>query len=144
MALEEALIEATRFFTRDVLGTEAELFDDTCPHREAWTATIDTTGDENWRVTVQIARHSLEKMAYLFLNEESPDEEALTDLIQEIANLIVGRAKVVAASKGVGFNISTPDFKGEQAPVCDAADKRINFLFEGDVFTIAAHKAEQP
>lgn len=139
MALEEALIEATQFFTRDVLGTEAELFD-SCPLNHAWAADIRTQGDENWRVTVHIARPSLEKMAYLFLNEEEPDGEVLSDLIKEITNLIVGRAKVTAASRGVNFNITTPDFKGDTIPVCANAEKRINFQFEGDVFTITAHK----
>lgn len=139
MALEEALIEATRFFTRDVLGSEAELFEN-CPLNPAWAAAVHTQGDENWRVTVYITQPSLEKMAFLFLNEEQPDSEALTDLIKEIANLIVGRAKVTAAGRGVNFNITTPKFEGDQTPVCNAADKRISFQFEGNPFTITAHK----
>lgn len=139
MALEEALIEATRFFTRDVLGAEAELFD-SCPLTHSWAACVHTEGDENWRVTVHIAQPSLEKMAFLFLNEEQPDGEVLTDLIKEISNLIVGRAKVTAAARGVNFNITTPDFKGDAVSICRGADKCINFQFEGDIFTITAHK----
>lgn len=139
MALQSALIEATQFFTRDVLATEVELFD-TCPLTKAWVASIDITGDENGQVAVHIPEKSLRKMAVLFLFEEDPSHETLSDLIGEIANLIVGRAKVTAQAKGVGFDISTPNFHGHEKSVTTGADRHINFLFEEEVFSITFHE----
>ncbi len=142
MVLQEALIEATRYFTRDVLGTEAELFD-ACPLKEAWVASITITGDAAYEVAVHVPHESLKRMAFLFLYEDAPDEAVLTDLIGEIANLIVGRAKVVAQSKGLEFEISTPRFHGSEEPIATGPDLHINFLFEEEVFSITAHEADR-
>ncbi len=142
MLLQEALIEATRYFTRDILDTEAELFD-SCPLTEAWAASIDITGDIESTVTIHIPQKSLEKMALLFLCEETPTEEVLTDLIGEIANLIIGRAKVTAKEKGLDITISTPRFHGNQEPIKGGADRHINFLFEGEVFSITTHQEQR-
>lgn len=49
-----------------------------------------------------------------FLGEENPDEQALEDMAKELANLTVGRAKVMTQELGKSFNISTPDFLGHR------------------------------
>ena len=138
MALQKALIEATQFFTKDVLDSEVELFD-SCPLGTAWVASITISGDENAEVTVHIPEKSLRQMAMLFLCEDAPSHEVLSDLIGEIANLIVGRAKVTAAANGVNFDISTPRFHGNEEPVLAGGDPHINFLFEEEVFSITVH-----
>jgi CheY-specific phosphatase CheX len=102
-----------------------------------YVAGIDINGDANHTVNLYIKRKTLEKMAYLFLFDETPDETVLTDLIQEIANLIVGKAKVVAAEKGLNFNISTPTFLSDNAQVSEN-DLEINFMFDDEIFSIAA------
>lgn len=137
--LKESLIDATKFFAKDVLNTEVSLFE-SCPMDSFYAAKIAINGDANYHVTVYINRESLSKMAYLFLFEEDPDDATLTDLIKEITNLIVGKAKVIAAAGGLNFDISTPDFISDSTTVGEN-DMEINFMFEDQVFSIAA-KAE--
>ena len=138
--LENALTEATKFFVNDVLGSNADIFE-SCVLGHAWAASITTKGDKECKITVYIADKSLTKMAFLFLYDENPDIETKTDLIKEIANLIVGKAKVLASEHNMSFDISTPTFEGDKERVCEKADKSINFLFEEEVFSITAHKA---
>ncbi|PAF46845.1 chemotaxis protein CheX [Helicobacter sp. 12S02634-8] len=47
-----------------------------------------------------------------FLLDENPTQDTLMDMSQELANLIIGRAKVITKQKGGNFNISTPKFLG--------------------------------
>lgn len=133
--LKESLIEATKFFAKDVLDSEVTLFE-SCPMDSFYAAKIDIQGDESHSVTVYINQKSLEKMAYLFLFEENPDKEVLEDLIKEITNLIVGKAKVVASAGGFNFDISTPTFISDSTNVAEN-DMEINFLFDNEVFSIA-------
>ncbi len=49
-----------------------------------------------------------------FLGEHNPDEQALEDMAKELANLTVGRAKVMAQELGKSFNISTTEFLGHR------------------------------
>lgn len=137
--LKESLIEATQFFAKDVLGTEVSLFE-SCPMDTFYAAKIAINGDANYEVTVYINKESLSKMAYLFLFEENPDEATLTDLIKEITNLIVGKAKVIAAAGNLAFDIATPEFISDSTGVSEN-DIEVNFMFEDQVFSIAA-KAE--
>ncbi len=137
--LKESLIEATQFFAKDVLGSEVSLFE-SCPMDSFYAAQIAINGDANYRVAVYINKESLTKMAYLFLFEEDPDDATLKDLIKEVTNLIVGKAKVIAAGSGLNFDISTPDFISDNTTVSEN-DMEINFMFEDHVFSIAA-KAE--
>lgn len=134
--LKKSLIEATHFFAKDVLNSEVSLFE-SCPTDSFYAAQIDINGDANQTISVYINHNSLAKMAYLFLFEEDPTHDVLEDLIKEIANLIVGKAKVVAADLGLHFDISTPRFLSSDTKV-DASDMEINFIFEGDIFSIAA------
>lgn len=134
--LKKSLIEATHFFAKDVLSSEISLFE-SCPMGSFYAAKIGVTGDVNYNITVYINKESLSKMAYLFLFEEDPDDETLKDLIKEISNLIVGKAKVVAAAEGLNFDISTPDFISDNTGV-DDNDMEINFMFEDQIFSIAA------
>lgn len=134
--LKKSLIEATHFFAKDVLASEISLFE-SCPMGSFYAAQIGVMGDINYNITVYINKESLSKMAYLFLFEEDPDDETLKDLIKEISNLIVGKAKVVAAAEGLNFDISTPDFISDNTSV-DENDMEINFMFEDQIFSIAA------
>ncbi len=49
-----------------------------------------------------------------FLGDEKPDENALEDMARELANLVVGRAKVMTQEIGKNFTISTPDYLGHR------------------------------
>lgn len=49
-----------------------------------------------------------------FLGDDNPDEQTLEDMAKELANLVVGRAKVMTQELGKKFNISTPDYLGHR------------------------------
>lgn len=48
----------------------------------------------------------------ILLMDHNPDENTLGDLCKELANIVVGVAKVVASDMGIDFHISTPTFLG--------------------------------
>ena len=133
--LKEVLIESTEFFAKNVLDREVTLYE-SCSLEPAYAASIDIHGDENAVVTVFVREKSLRTMAFLFLYEEEPTDEVLEDLIREIANIVVGRAKVTASERhGVKFDISTPTFHGDDARPGEN-DMEITFLFEEEIITI--------
>ncbi|TLD97506.1 chemotaxis protein CheX [Helicobacter jaachi] len=47
-----------------------------------------------------------------FLGDKNPSEQSLEDMARELANLVVGRAKVMTQELGKNFNISTPEYLG--------------------------------
>ncbi|MDR2638220.1 MAG: chemotaxis protein CheX [Helicobacteraceae bacterium] len=141
MGLEEALIEAAAYFVRETLGGEAKQALST-PRKRAWAASVDTTNGERRRVSAYISKPSLKQMAKLFLNEESPTDEVLRDLIGEIANLIVGRAKALASDRGFKFDMSPPRFEGKAVTIGKNADKNLHFTFAKDAFTISASRIQ--
>ena len=52
-------------------------------------------------------------LAQNLLFEDNPDTATLQDMTKELANLIVGKAKVLSQEKGQAASISTPLFCGE-------------------------------
>lgn len=52
----------------------------------------------------------LQALANRLLGEKEPDEATLIDLANELSNLVVGVAKVIASDEGKDFTISTPQF----------------------------------
>lgn len=46
------------------------------------------------------------------IDELNPSKDALEDMAKELANLVVGHAKVIAAKKQKKFNISVPTYVG--------------------------------
>jgi CheY-specific phosphatase CheX len=80
------------------------------PHR-GFMSKIDIKGDKNYSVYVVVPKEKLDYIAELWFGDSS--EYDIEDLTKEIANLIVGNAKIVAQDKGVSFEISTPEFVGE-------------------------------
>jgi CheY-specific phosphatase CheX len=132
--LKDALIKSTQNFTKEVLDAETPVYE-SCPLYHAYSASIEIEGDENYHIAVHIAEKSLKKMAYLFLFEENPDAETLEDLIKEISNIIVGKAKLHASQSGLSFTIKTPQFLGANIPI-EQNDFDINFTFEDEIFSI--------
>jgi CheY-specific phosphatase CheX len=137
--LKTSLIHSTNFFAKEVLSSEVPLFE-SCSLEPSYCASIAISGEENYTIYVCIPRESLVKMAYLFLFEENPSEEILRDLIKEIGNLIVGKAKVIAANDhALHFDISTPTFVGNTV-VATPSDFDINFEFENRIFSLIGEK----
>ena len=54
-------------------------------------------------------------LAQNLLFEDNPDAATLQDMTKELANLIVGKAKVLSQEKGQAASISTPLFCGQIA-----------------------------
>ncbi|GHV04406.1 hypothetical protein AGMMS50229_05730 [Campylobacterota bacterium] len=145
MTFKTSLQEAAAYFVHDVLSENIEEVASTTRKR-AYAASIEANGDgqrQKWIVSAFIAKPSLKKMALTFLNDPEADNETLSDLIKEIANIIVGRTKVIAAEKGLGFDISTPSFVGVAKPIPSDSDFQLHFKFGSDIWTIAVKKAAQ-
>ena len=71
---------------------------------------IEIKGDKKADVYVVIPKRKLEYVAKYWFGETDYDAK---DLTNEIANLIVGNAKMVGNENNLNFNISTPEFLGE-------------------------------
>lgn len=62
------------------------------------------------------------------------DEEAITDLSCELANLIAGHAKVLIKDKGSVCEIGTPNFYGVKD--INSGNSSLSFLCNGSIFSI--------
>jgi len=77
------------------------------PPEEGFISKIQTDGDIKKSVYIFIPKKTLDTISMLLFGDCEYDVE---DLVNEVANLIVGNAKVVASEDNVHFNISTPQF----------------------------------
>ncbi len=69
--------------------------------------------DENsFLATVWIQKSTLKKVSKILLFENEPDEKTLKDLTAELANFIVGHAKMLASDRNLSYKIETPEFIG--------------------------------
>ena len=98
--------------------------------KEGYVSEVDIKGDLNYAVFVSLPKETLDTVSMLLFGETDYD---LKDLTNEISNLIVGNAKVVAADENIHFNISTPRFLGLQKV---DFDKRIDLSLDGECFSI--------
>lgn len=64
---------------------------------------------------VVINKALLYKFALDFLNDKTPNLDTIKDISQEMANLIIGKAKVLFEENGNTFKLGTPLFIGNQA-----------------------------
>ena len=76
-------------------------------HNDGFVSRIEVNGDINKPVYLFVPKETLDEVSELLFGEKDYD---LEDLTNEIANLIVGNAKVIAADENTNFNISTPKF----------------------------------
>jgi hypothetical protein len=73
---------------------------------------IDTPEGSKYRVYLASDEKFMQRVSYLFLEEEESDEETLIDMTLETANLIIGSAKVIAEEKNENpYTIQTPHFE---------------------------------
>jgi len=91
---------------------------------EGFVSKISIRGDENYDIYVVVPHEKLVYMSNYYFGEDKYDPK---DLTNEIANLIIGNAKIIAAKKNINFNISTPEFLGEFKEV--EYDERLSFRF---------------
>ncbi len=88
--------------------------------------------DRNKTILLYSDPAMLSEVARILLFEDNPDEECLVDLCKEIANLVVGHAKVLASDAGYNFKIATPVFDGKT----DKTDPTLYFSCAGSDFII--------
>jgi len=73
---------------------------------------INTLEKKNFRVYIAADEAFMQRVSYLFLEEDSSDEETLIDMTLETANLIIGSAKVLAEEEEINpYTIATPHFE---------------------------------
>lgn len=73
---------------------------------------IDTHDGQKYRAYIASSAQFMQRVSKLFLEEDESDEETLTDMTLETANLIIGSAKVIAEDANDNpYTIATPHFE---------------------------------
>jgi len=98
--------------------------------KEGFVSKIEINGDLNFDVYILIPKKTLDLVSISLFGDDDYD---LADLTNEIANLIIGNAKVVAAEEGVSFNISTPEFLDKEKI---DYDKKVDLSIDNECFSI--------
>jgi len=91
-------------------SVEAQIKDCNEPLKTGYVSKISIEGDENYDIYIIIPHEKLSYIANYYFGDEEYDAE---DLTKEIANQIIGNAKIIAAEKDINFDISVPEFLGE-------------------------------
>jgi len=125
--VEKFFIKAAENFAKN-LGLNL----DTCKDevKEGFVSKIEINGDLNFDVYILIPKKTLDLVSISIFGDDDYD---LADLTNEIANLIIGNAKVVAAEEGVSFNISTPEFLDKENV---DYDKKVDLSIDNECFSI--------
>lgn len=97
---------------------------------------IDAHSGEKHRVYVSADKAFVQKVSYIFLEEEESDDETLQDMLLETTNLIVGSAKVLAEESNEPYKINTPFFEKDGNFDYDCDDSR-SFILDDARLTIA-------
>jgi len=95
---------------------------------EGFVSKIDIKGDENYDIFIVVPHEKLLYLANYYFGDERYDCE---DLTKEIANQIIGNAKIVATKKDKNFEIGIPEFLGEYNDKIEF-DEKLAFKFNGD------------
>ncbi|MCF6330181.1 MAG: chemotaxis protein CheX [Sulfurimonas sp.] len=72
---------------------------------------INTLNSEKYRIYLSADVGFIQRISFIFLEEEQSDEETLIDMLLETVNLIVGSAKVLAENSDNPYTIATPNFE---------------------------------
>jgi CheY-specific phosphatase CheX len=71
---------------------------------------VEIKGDKEADIYVVMPKKKLDYISMYWFDNMDYN---IKDLTNEIANLIIGNAKIIASKKNINFNISTPEFLGE-------------------------------
>ena len=117
----DVIKKAVKSFVNSIEGEIEE-----CKYEEieGFISKISIRGDENYDIYVVVPHEKLTYMSNYYFGEDEYDPE---DLTNEMANLIIGNAKLIAAKKNINFNISTPEFLGEFKEI--EYDEKLSFRF---------------
>ncbi len=72
---------------------------------------IDADNGSKYRIYLSADKEFVQKVSFVFLEEDQSDDETLQDMLLETTNLIVGSAKVLAEESDESYNIKTPFFE---------------------------------
>jgi CheY-specific phosphatase CheX len=97
---------------------------------------IDANSGEKHRVYISADKAFVQKVSYIFLEEEESDDETLQDMLLETTNLIVGSAKVLAEESNESYNIKTPFFE-KDGNFDYEYDSSKSFILDNSQLTIA-------
>lgn len=98
---------------------------------------IDAEDDSKYRVYIASDEAFMQRVSFLFLEEDKSDEETLKDMALETANLIIGSAKVIAEEASSSpYMIGTPNFEKLGKFDFDFDDAK-TIVVNGDEITIA-------
>lgn len=108
-----AIEQATTDFCTEIIGLKAHTAKSI--GKEFYGAAIalyENDVESQWYLLFK--KHTLNEFSKALLFEDNLNEEDLDDLVKEIANMIIGSAKVILESnnKENNYRISTPDFLG--------------------------------
>ncbi len=125
--MEKFFVKAAENFAKSI---GAEL--DHCKNepKEGYVSEIDIRGDENLDIFLVLPKDVLDNVSELLFGDMDYDVE---DLSKEIANLIVGNAKVLASEENIHFDISTPKFHKN---INVNYDKKLDLSIQGKCFSI--------
>ena len=138
--MEKIIINAFRQVLKDTLGETPKRV--TRKLTKGFLSSIDIflENEEKDTITFVSSKDFLAKLGNGLFGEEELDEIALKDLSQELANLTIGLAKVLAVTENIKFNISTPRVYGI-GEFQDTHSSSINFsLGRGAKCSIFMHK----
>ena len=99
--------EAVNNFMKSIEAKAEEVKD---MPKEGYVAKISICGDENYDIYLVVPDEKLCYLANYYFGESKYDAK---DLTKEIANQIIGNAKIIAAKKNINFDISVPEFLGK-------------------------------
>ena len=125
--MEKFFIEAAKNFAKSI---GAEINHCNKEVKEGFVSQIDISGDENLEIYLILPKDVLDTVSELLFGDKDYDIE---DLTKEIANLIVGNAKVLASEENIHFNITTPKFHKN---IDVSFDKRLDLILNDKCFSI--------
>jgi hypothetical protein len=111
------VIELFRTSVEEVFSDSFGLETEPCeslPKEKGFTAQIPfSDGSRDFIAHIWIEEAALKRLAGILLFDEDPDRETLEDLTAELANFIVGHAKMVASDRDLPYRMQTPAYTGE-------------------------------
>jgi CheY-specific phosphatase CheX len=95
--------------------------------KEGYVSKIEIRGDENYDIYIVVPHEKLTYISNYYFGINDYDAE---DLTKEIANQMIGNAKIIALKKKINFDISVPEFLGEYNNL--EYDDILSFKFNGN------------
>jgi CheY-specific phosphatase CheX len=127
------MIEIIKKSVKNYLASlEADFSECKTKNVNGYVSKIEIKGDQTADIYVVIPKRKLEYISKYWFGDTNYD---IKDLTNEIANLIIGNAKLIGNESNINFNISTPEFLGEYKNNIDF-DEILSFKYKNVCFYI--------